>query len=103
MIEENNQNYIGVLEFNDATLHSETNLECLLDIVPGAGSYKAEQAVLFLEHLDKRVWQLWKDGVFYVMGNGRSIQNFRKALKEKGIGSRQIITQPYWVEGKTGL
>ncbi len=102
-VEENNQNYIGVLEFNDATLRSETNLECLLDIVPGSGRHKAEEAILFLENLDERVWQLWKDGMFYVMGNGRSIQNFRKTLKEKGISSKQIITQPYWVEEKTGL
>lgn len=102
-VEENNQHYMGVLEFNDATLRSETNLECLLDIVPGSGSHKAEQAVLYLESLDEKVWQLWKDGMFYVMGNGRSIQNFRKALKEKGISNRQIMTQPYWVEGKTGL
>ena len=102
-IGENNQNYIGVLEFNDATLRSETNLECMLDIVAGSGGHKAEQAILFLENLDESVWQLWKEGMFYVMGNGRSIQNFRKALKEKGIPGKQIITQPYWVEGKTGL
>lgn len=102
-IEENNQDYIGVLEFSDTTLRSETNLECMLGLVQSSGRYKAEQATLFLENLDEKVWQLWKDGIFYLMGNGRSIQNFRKALKEKGIGSKQILTQPYWVEGKTGL
>ena len=102
VIEENGQNYIGVLEVNKETLNSEIKTKCMLDIVP-ASVNKAENAILFLNSLDEAVWNLWKTGVFYLMGNARSIQNFRKALKEKGISSKDIITQPYWMEGKIGL
>ncbi|PBQ30902.1 oxidoreductase [Sphingobacteriaceae bacterium] len=101
-IDENGQNYIGVLEVNNDSFHSEMNLECMLDVVPISAN-KAENAIHSLESLDESVWALWKTGVFYLMGNAKSIQNFRKALKEKGISSRNIITQPYWVEGKIGL
>lgn len=101
-IEENGQNYIGVLELNPNSLAPEIDLGCSLDIVPTSVN-KAEHAVLFLENLHESVWQLWESGMFYLMGNARSIQNFRKALKAKGVSSRNIITQPYWMEGKIGL
>ena len=102
VIEQNGQNYLGVLELNEETRLAEIKTNCLLDVV-AASVNKAENAILFLEHLPAPVWNLWKTGIFYLMGNGRSIQNFRKVLKEKGISSRNIVTQPYWVEGKFGL
>jgi NADPH-dependent ferric siderophore reductase len=37
------------------------------------------------------------------MGNAKSIQAFRKALREKGVSNKNIHTQPYWAEGKVGL
>jgi NADPH-dependent ferric siderophore reductase len=101
-IEENAQNYIGVLELDNNLLNSDIDFGCMLDKVSKSGN-KAENAILYLENLSESVWQLWKNGMFYLMGNARSIQNFRKTLKEKGVSSRNIITQPYWVEGKTGL
>jgi len=101
-IDENGQNYIGVLELNPDSLHSEMSMECMLDVVP-ASANKAEHAVRFLENLDETVWELWRTGAFYLVGNARSIQNFRKALKDKGVSSKNITTQPYWMEGKIGL
>lgn len=102
VINENGQNYIGVLEVNKESFPSLLNLECMLDLVPVSVN-KAANAIHFLETLDAGLWNLWSTGIFYLMGNARSIQNFRKALKDKGVNGRHIITQPYWAEGKTGL
>lgn len=101
VIEENRQNYLGVLEVHHSP-GTGLDRECLLDLVPVSAS-KAGHAIQFLNTLPEPVWELWKTGMFYLLGNARSIQNFRKALKAKGISSRNILTQPYWMEGKTGL
>jgi len=102
VIEANGQNYIGILELNKDTLNDTIKTKCVLDIVPYA-AHKAEHAIAHLHSLPNAVWELWKNGVFYLLGNARSIQNFRKALKDRGVSSRNIVTQPFWVEGKTGL
>lgn len=101
-IEENGQEYIGILELNQDTLHYKSNTKFGLEIV-STSIDKAQNAITLLEKLPERVWELWKNGAFYLMGNGRSIQNFRKALKVKGVNTRNIKTQPYWMEGKFGL
>jgi len=102
VIEANGQNYTGVLELNPVSIHSQLDFGCTLDVVP-TSEQKAQHALVFLGSLHESVWQLWKNGMFYLMGNAASIQNFRKALKVKGVSSRNIITQPYWMEGKIGL
>jgi NADPH-dependent ferric siderophore reductase len=101
-IEENGQEYIGILELNQETLRVEFNTKSGLEIVPSSIE-KARNAISILERLPDVVWKLWQNGAFYLMGNGRSIQNFRTALKEKGVNLKNIKTQPYWVEGKVGL
>ncbi len=101
-IEENEQDYLGVLELHSTTGQTYIDAECMLEVVPHSDN-KAEHAVRYLESLSAPVWQLWKNGVFYLIGNAGSIQNFRKALKAKGISNKNIITQPYWAEGKIGL
>ena len=42
-------------------------------------------------------------GMYYLTGNARSIQTCRRLLKERGVSSGQVFTQPYWVQGKRGL
>jgi NADPH-dependent ferric siderophore reductase len=101
-IEENGQEYIGILELNKDTLSAKIHTNSGLELVT-TSIEKAQNAISFLEKLPDRVWELWKDGAFYLMGNGHSIQRFRNALKIKGVRSRNIKTQPYWVEGKFGL
>lgn len=41
--------------------------------------------------------------VFYITGNGKTLQAVRSFLKQAGVASDQIITQAYWIAGKTGL
>ncbi len=102
LVEENGQEYIGILELNKDTLDFMIKTNSGLEVVPSSID-KAQNAISLLEKLPERVWELWKSGAFYLMGNGRSVQRFRNALKEKGVNIRNIKTQPYWVEGKFGL
>ncbi|MDQ0782450.1 NADPH-dependent ferric siderophore reductase [Chryseobacterium sp. W4I1] len=41
--------------------------------------------------------------VFYLTGNGNTMSVIRKFLKAKGIDSKCIRSQAYWMEGKRGL
>jgi NADPH-dependent ferric siderophore reductase len=102
VIEENGQDYIGILELNNDTLNYKISTNSGLDIVPSAPE-KAQSAISLFEQLPDRVWELWKNAAFYLIGNGKSIQRFRDALKDKGVNIRNIKTQPYWMEGKFGL
>ncbi|MCP9751600.1 siderophore-interacting protein [Ferruginibacter sp. HRS2-29] len=102
LINTEDKHYIGVLELDAGSLHAPGQLGLMLDVVPKAET-KALHAIRFLDELEEELWELWKTGVFYLMGNARSIQVFRNALKQRGISSKNIVTQPYWVEGKAGL
>ena len=97
-----NNNYLGVLELDNASFGAPEKLGLAVDIV-SKSEKKAEFAINALNKLESSVWELWRGGVFYLMGNARSIQTFTKALKEKGVQSKNIYSQPFWVEGKTGL
>jgi NADPH-dependent ferric siderophore reductase len=102
LVEENGQEYIGILELNQETMSCRFNTNAGLEIVPSSVD-KAQNAISLLEKLPEKVWKLWRNGAFYLMGNGRSIQKFRNALKEKGVNLKNVKTQPYWLEGKVGL
>ncbi|MBS7232322.1 SIP domain-containing protein [Flavobacterium psychroterrae] len=95
-------NYLGILELDSSSVEVPNKLGFAVDIVPKSTN-KAEFAIEILNKLDNKIWELWKDGYFYLMGNAKSIQAFRKALKEKGVLNKNIYTQPYWAEGKIGL
>lgn len=101
-IDKQEQNYIGVLEMDGGIEDVPEKMGLLIDVVPKSATH-AERAINFLNELDEIIWTLWKSGTFYLMGNASSIQNFRKALRTRGISNAQIITQPYWAEGKCGL
>ena len=95
-------NYLGILEVDKQAMHIPNEIELMLDTVPKS-TQKAANAIEILNQLDDKIWQLWQKGYFYLMGNAKSIQAFRKALKEKGITNKNIYTQAYWAEGKVGL
>ncbi|RYD70395.1 MAG: siderophore-interacting protein [Sphingobacteriales bacterium] len=44
----------------------------------------------------------WLTSNFILTGNARSVQTFRRVLKDKKI-SGKIFTKGFWLEGKTGL
>lgn len=40
---------------------------------------------------------------FYLTGNLKSIREIRKFLKQRGASPKQMLSEPYWAEGKQGL
>ncbi|ANH80482.1 hypothetical protein A8C56_05290 [Niabella ginsenosidivorans] len=64
-----------------------------------AARYAAES----IAAMDAAFWQQWKDAAFYITGRAKSIQAVRRVLVQKGITLKNILTEPYWAEGKTGL
>ena len=101
-INRSENNYLGILELDTESTEVPKKLGLITDIVQKSVN-KAEFAIQSLHNLDTEIWNLWKDGQFYLLGNAKSIQAFRKALREKGVSNKNIYTQPYWAEGKIGL
>jgi len=101
-INANENNYLGILELDPDDMEVADKLGFSVDIVPKSAN-KAEFAIETLNKLDAKIWDLWQNGQFYLMGNAKSIQAFRKVLKEKGVLNKKIYTQAYWAEGKIGL
>lgn len=97
-----NNNYLGILELDPVSLRESDKIGLMVDTVPKSAN-KAAFAIDSLNKLDDKIWDLWQYGYFYLMGNAKSIQAFRKALKEKGVQSKNIYTQPFWADGKIGL
>lgn len=95
-------NYLGILELDETSIKIPEKLGIAVDVVQKTQN-KAELAIQLLNELDAEIWDLWQYGYFYLMGNAKSIQAFRKVLKAKGILNKNIYTQPYWAEGKIGL
>ncbi|MEL6843969.1 MAG: siderophore-interacting protein, partial [Bacteroidota bacterium] len=66
-------------------------------------AFPAQEAIEFLEAWPQQKWQQWQEASFYLSGRAKSIQRIRKTLLAKGVHTKQIITFPYWAEGKKGL
>lgn len=101
-INKDDSNYLGILELDNTSMKVPNKIGLIVDTV-AKSSDKAEFAIKALNKMETNIWDLWKDGYFYLMGNAKSIQNFRKVLKEKGVQNRNIYTKPYWADGKIGL
>ncbi|MEK6493829.1 FAD-binding oxidoreductase [Myroides odoratimimus] len=99
----NNHKLEGLLEIDKAsTAYANT---CLpnMEFIQKSEDTEVYPAVDYLDSIDPYRWNKLIHGQFYLMGNGKSIQKFRKALRAKGVSSNNIITQPFWVQGKVGL
>lgn len=55
----------------------------------------------FLKEEKKAVYN--NETIFYLTGNGNTMSVIRKFLKAKGVDSKCIRSQAYWMEGKRGL
>jgi NADPH-dependent ferric siderophore reductase len=101
-INRSGKDYLGILELDSINAAVPEKLGLMVDVVSKSVN-KAASAIKAFQNLDPEIWNLWKEGYFYLMGNAKSIQAFRKVLKEKGISNKNIHTQAYWAEGKIGL
>ncbi|MFD2037514.1 FAD-binding oxidoreductase [Belliella marina] len=67
-------------------------------VFPKNGSFRNEK---WINNLPLFKTSEWKTAGFVLIGNVKSVQTFRKVLKNNMSG--KIITQGYWLEGKKGL
>lgn len=102
-LKKENKKLKGILELEPANANYAHSLLDNIDIIEPYLIDKAETAIDYLSSIDDFNWNRIKNGQFYIMGNAKSISTFRKALKDKGVSNRNIVTQPFWVEGKVGL
>ncbi|MDM1502918.1 oxidoreductase [Myroides marinus] len=103
MMKKNNHKLEGLLEIDkDALLYANEHLP-YMEYIQKSEDREMYPAVDYLESIDTYRWNKLIHGQFYLMGNGKSIQKFRKALRAKGVSANNIITQPFWIQGKMGL
>jgi NADPH-dependent ferric siderophore reductase len=67
-------------------------------VFPKNGSFHSEKWISELSVLQKGDWQ---DASFVLAGNVKSVQTFRKVLKN--CNASKVASQGYWLEGKSGL
>jgi NADPH-dependent ferric siderophore reductase len=108
---------LGLMQFFQSAVRPEQNLEIIAE-VNDRFQYSLDTLGIVAQIAKKshenpagdaiRIWESiycdeWKDATFYLTGRAKSIQSFRKALQSKGISNKQIMCEPYWADGKTGL
>lgn len=67
-------------------------------VFPKNGSFRNEKWLSELPVFQK---EEWRDASFVLAGNVRSVQAFRKVLKNRNAS--KVASQGYWLEGKSGL
>ncbi|WP_157255505.1 hypothetical protein [Pedobacter sp. Leaf216] len=94
--------YFGVLELMEENLSAVNQLKLLIDTVPADVNSPAKNAINWMDNMHPICWEMWRNATFYLTGRAKSVQAFKKYLKQKGVSFRQIITAPYWEMGKIG-
>lgn len=88
-----------LFELDAAHAHWPELLGLPATVVPKSSAEPAEAS---LAALDTMLTQP-ADLAFYLSGRAQSIQRVLRLLRHKGVGRRQIQTEPYWADGKKGL
>ncbi|CAG5016684.1 hypothetical protein DYBT9275_05608 [Dyadobacter sp. CECT 9275] len=106
VVQENDQEYFCVaeLEKNNRSWASLAGLSA--EVVSKSDEHPAREAIAILTEIKQyksECWDAWRKATFYLTGRAKSIQAFRNALVTSGVSRSQILTQPYWAEGKYGL
>lgn len=94
--------YFGVLELQEENLNSVEHLKLLIDTVPSDVNAPAQNAITWMDNMHPLCWEMWQNATFYLTGRAKSIQRFKRYLKQRGVSFRQIVTMPYWEIGKVG-
>lgn len=94
--------YFGILELQEENLNSVKHLKLLIDTVPSDLNDPAKNAINWMENMHPLCWEMWQNATFYLTGRAKSVQQFKRYLKQRGVSFRQIITMPYWEMGKVG-
>ncbi|RDC56695.1 hypothetical protein DU508_05670 [Pedobacter chinensis] len=99
---EMDEEYFGILELNGENFDALDHIKLLIDAVEADKDSPAENAIRWMENMHPKCWEMWKYATFYLTGRAKSVQKFKKYLKQKGVGFNQIITMPYWEVGRVG-
>ncbi|WP_293313728.1 siderophore-interacting protein [Pedobacter sp. UBA5917] len=94
--------YFGVLELQEENLSSVEHLKLLIDTVPSDVNAPAQNAITWMDNMHPICWEMWQNATFYLTGRAKSVQQFKRYLKQRGVSFRQIVTMPYWEIGKVG-
>ncbi|WP_316802474.1 siderophore-interacting protein [Pedobacter nototheniae] len=95
--------YFGILEMQEENEESLRRIKLLLDAVPASQEEPASNAINWMDNMHPKCWEMWKDAKFYLSGRSRSVQKFKKYLRQKGVATKQITSIPYWEIGVLGL
>ncbi|MCX2449755.1 siderophore-interacting protein [Pedobacter sp. PLR] len=96
-IRNNNQYYHGILELRMENLEVIKRLDLSVHGVLKSPGNPAKNAISCLEVMRNDCPDMFKEGLFYLTGNGLSIQRFRRALKMMGVIPKNIKAQAYWI------
>ena len=99
---EMDEEYFGILELDEENFEALNCIKLLIDAVPVDKNTPAERAIQWMENMHPKCWEMWQYATFYLTGRAKSVQQFKKYLKQRGVGFNQIITMPYWEIGKIG-
>ncbi|TDQ11786.1 siderophore-interacting protein [Pedobacter metabolipauper] len=102
-INRTHQQYMGILELDPENFILIDQLGLKVKAVLKSPENPAQNSIACLDDLQHNHPDAFESGVFYLTGNAASVQQFRKALKMRGVISKQIKTQAYWAAGKAGL
>lgn len=94
--------YFGILEMKAENLDSVAKLKLLIDAVPADVDAPAQNAITWMENMHPKCWEMWKDATFYLTGRAKSVRQFKKYLKQRGVSFKQIVSMPYWELGRIG-
>ncbi len=94
--------YFGILELQEENLNSVEHLKLLIDTVPSEMDAPAKNAITWMDNMHPLCWEMWQNATFYLTGRAKSVQQFKRYLKQRGVSFRQIVTMPYWEIGKVG-
>jgi NADPH-dependent ferric siderophore reductase len=100
----NGQSFIGLVELEKWHVDWVNYLKNEnIKLTESSFENPAQQAIDLLGQWKNYLNENITNTCFYLTGRAKSIQRFRKFLKDKGVASKQIKTEPYWAEGKNGL
>ena len=98
-----NQHYTGVMEMSEENQGLAERFGMKLKTVLKSPDHPGRYAAASLHAFKTDDPHIFKQGIFYLIGNAASIQHFKRTLRHMGVAIKNIKTQAYWVEGKAGL
>lgn len=101
--EKQGHRFLGIAEMDEENRIWTKVLELDVFTVAKNETSKGTNAILILKDLLKHLNSDKNEVTFYLTGNAKSILAMKKFLVQNNFLSKQIQTEPYWVEGKQGL